>query len=189
MERQGTGGWLTGAALTIGAVLTLVIGGCSSSGPTQTADPTAPSASETVRPEGFESVEVVIRRPDGSVCRLCTYLASTPPRWQRGLMFATDLDGRDGMLFQFPAPNTNRFFMRNTVMPLTGVWFADDGAFVEAIDMDPCPADEASCPTYGPDRLARSVLEVPQGALARLRVGPDSRLESMGGPCTGSPLR
>ena len=74
-------------------------------------------------------------------------------------------------------------------MPLTGVWFADDGAFVEAIDMDPCPDDEPNCPLYGPDRLARSVLEVPQGALARLRVGPGARLESIGGPCTGQPLR
>ena len=189
MERRRTGGRTTGAALQVGAVLALLLGACGSSGSMPTPGSTAPLAVGTVRPDGFESVEVIIRRADGSVCRLCTYLASTPPQWQRGLMYATDLDGRDGMLFRFPDPNANRFFMRDTVMPLTGVWFGADGALIDAIDMDPCPDDEPNCPLYGPDRLARSVLEVPQVALARLRVGPGARLESIGGPCTGQPLR
>lgn len=136
-------------------------------------------------PEGFGTAEVLIRRPDGTVCRLCTYLARTSAERQRGLMDVTDLAGLDGMLFDFDGPSVDRFWMRNTVMPLTAVWFAPDGSFVDAQDMTPCPDTSTSCPTYGPGLPADYVLELQQGDDKRLGIGAGSVLESVGGPCEG----
>ena len=172
------------AAVLVAALGCGVLAACGSSrdGSTTTG-PTSPGG--IVRPEGFDSAGIVIRRADGSACTLCTYLARNSAEWQRGLMAVTDLDGRDGMLFQFPTPNTDRFWMRNTVLPLTGVWFGADGAFIDAIDMTPCPDAEPNCPLYGPGRPATTVLELPLGTLQGLRIGEGSRLESVGVTCNG----
>ena len=172
------------AAVLVAALAGGVLAACGSSSDSSTTTVSTPTGG-VVRPEGFASAEIVIRRADGSACTLCTYLARNTAEWQRGLMNATDLDGRDGMLFQFPTPNTNRFWMRDTVLPLTGVWFGADGGFIEAIDMAPCPDDEPNCPLYGPDRPAATVLELPLGTLEGLRIGEGSRLESIGATCNG----
>jgi len=127
---------------------------------------------------------VVIRRADGSRCELCTYLAQTPDERGRGLMRVTDLAGHDGMLFRFEGPSTDRFWMKNTVMPLTAVWFAPDGSFLDAQDMEPCPSTAASCPSYGPGLPAGQVLELPQGDDDRWGIGAGSVLESVGAACT-----
>lgn len=182
MTRRGRTRGVLLAAVLLGTVLAA----CGSSGSRPVADSTPTSSPGPIRPEGFSSAEIVIRRADGTVCRLCTYLARTSAEWQRGLMFVTDLDGRDGMLFQFPSANTNQFWMRDTVTPLTAVWFAPDGLFIDAIDMVPCPADAMDCPRYGPGKPATNVLELPQGTLAGLGIGAGSRLESVGATCEGS---
>jgi uncharacterized membrane protein (UPF0127 family) len=98
-------------------------------------------------------------------------------------MRVTDLDGRDGMVFRFSGTSTDRFWMRNTVMPLTAVWFAPDGAFLDALDMAPCPNDAPTCPSYGPGLPASHVLELPLGDDDRFRIGAGSVLESVGGMC------
>lgn len=148
---------------------------------TTTSPPVAP-----VAPEGFGTAEVVIRRADGTVCRLCTYLARTSAERQRGLMDVTDLAGLDGMLFDFDGPSVDRFWMRNTVMPLTAVWFAPGGLFVDAEDMTPCPDSSTSCPTYGPGLPADYVLELQQGDDKRFGIGAGSVLESVGSACEGA---
>ena len=179
MTRQGR----TRLAVLTAVLVGTLLAGCGSGGTRTVTESVPMSSAGPVRPEGFESSEIVIRRADGTVCRLCTYVARTNAEWQRGLMFATDLDGRDGMLFQFPGPNTDQFWMRDTVMPLTAVWFAPDGSFIDAIDMTPCPATVQNCPLYGPGKPATNVLEIPQGALAGLHIGTGSRLESVGATC------
>ena len=178
-------GWTRTTLLAV-VLFGAVLAGCGSSDAPQGGASAPTAAGSPVRPDGFASAEIVIRRSDGTACRLCTYVARTSAEWQRGLMFATDLDGRDGMLFQFPSPNTNQFWMRDTVLPLTAVWFAPDGSYLDAIDMTPCPADAMDCPRYGPGKPATNVLELPQGTLDGLRIGPGSRLESVGATCDGS---
>lgn len=140
-------------------------------------------------PEGFDTAAITIRRVDGSLCELCTYVARSEAERSRGLMFATDLAGHDGMLFVLDRASPPSFWMRNTVLPLTAAWFAADGLLVSAVDMDPCPADEESCPLYGPEVPVLHVLEVPQGDLERLDVTPGARLERVGAPCSPDPQR
>lgn len=143
----------------------------------------APTAVATVVPEGFADTRVVIRRADGTICELCTYLAHVPVDRKRGLMGVTDLAGRDGMIFVYDEPGTLSFWMKDTVMSLSAAWFAADGAFISAFDMAPCPAGTDRCRTYWPGDPALHVLEVPQGDLVRLGIGPGSTLIEFDGPC------
>jgi len=113
--------------------------------------------------------------------KLCAILAATSAQQARGLMRATDLAGHAGMLFTFPADTTTTFYMRNTPLPLSIAWFDAAGRWVSQTDMAPC-ADKPNCPTYAAARAYRYALEVPQGGLGGLGVGPGSAI-SVGGGC------
>lgn len=111
---------------------------------------------------------------DGHRRAHCLLSAVTEAQRQRGLMAVTDatLGGYDGMLFQFPTDQTGGFYMRDTPMPLSIVYFDAAGNVVTQTDMAPC-TDRADCPTYPPAGPFRSALEVPRGRLAAL--GIDAR--------------
>jgi hypothetical protein len=95
-----------------------------------------------------------------------------------------DLRGYDGMLFRFEVPRVASFYMYRTTIPLSIAWFGPDGSFVSSADMAPCPADEASlCPSYLPAGVALHALEVAEGDLDRLGVGPGSTLVVHDEPC------
>jgi uncharacterized membrane protein (UPF0127 family) len=114
---------------------------------------------------------------------LCALLADNEQRRQTGLMGRHDLGGYDGMIFRFPAPTTSAFFMRNTPLPLSIAWFDASGRFVSSADMAPCP-DRPDCPLYGPGRQYLTALEVTQGGLKALGIGPGSSI-APGGACGG----
>jgi len=64
----------------------------------------------------------------------------------------------DGMLFVFPEPTSSRFWMKNTLVPLTIAFFNADGERVRKLSMTPCKT--ASCPIYDPRRTYRFALEL-----------------------------
>jgi len=97
-------------------------------------------------------------------------------------MGVTDLEGYLGMVFRFDTDATGSFYMKDTPLPLSIAWFASDGTFVSAGDMEPCLEAGATCPTYAPAGPYRFALEVPKGALSGLGIGPGTRLE-LGGSC------
>ncbi len=103
-------------------------------------------------------------------------LAETSEQHSRGLMNRKDLAGYDGMLFRFSRDQTGTFYMLNTPLPLSIAWFDADGRFVSATDMEPC-LDRTECPLYAAKGPYRYALEVPQGDLPKLGIGPGSRLE------------
>lgn len=112
----------------------------------------------------------------------CALLAETAAQQSTGLMNRTDVGGYDGMLFKFSADTTVAFYMKDTPLPLSIAFFDGSGQFVSTTDMPPC-IHQATCPTYSAARPYRWALEVPQGALPRLGIGPGARLVA-GGPCT-----
>jgi len=112
----------------------------------------------------------------------CAVLAETAAQQGLGLMNRTDIGGYDGMLFKFPADTNGSFYMKDTPLPLSIAFFDASGQFVSTTDMAPC-IHQATCPTYAAARTYRWALEVPQGALPRLAIGPGTRLVA-GGPCT-----
>jgi uncharacterized membrane protein (UPF0127 family) len=72
-------------------------------------------------------------------------------------------------------------------MPLSIAWFDAAGKFVSATDMAPCPPGTAAgkCPLFSAKGPYRFALEVPQGQLPSLGIGPGTTLE-LAGPCTHS---
>ncbi|CAN5691554.1 hypothetical protein BH24ACT3_BH24ACT3_14160 [soil metagenome] len=134
--------------------------------------------------ERFVARQVQIFTADGDLREWCLLLAATAAEQQRGLMEVTDpdLDGYDGMLFDFGTDRTGGFFMRNTPMPLSIAFIASDGGLVGAFDMEPCE-DVEDCPTYRPDDDYRYAVEVSQGGLDDLGLMGGSTLQP-GGTCS-----
>jgi uncharacterized membrane protein (UPF0127 family) len=133
--------------------------------------------------EGFDEVAVGIA-PEGAEASVwCALLADRPELRQQGLMDQDDLGGYEAMVFRFESPSTARFAMRDTRIPLSIAFFDEDGAFVSSHDMDPCPPGTADCPTYAAEGPFLHALEVAQGDLPELGIGPGSHLSFPDRPC------
>lgn len=103
-------------------------------------------------------------------------VASTPQQRAQGLKGRTRLDDGTGMLFIFEHPDRHCFWMKDTALPLSVAFLADDGTVVGIADMQPETTD-LHCATT-PVRYA---LEVTQGGLGSRGIGPGVRV-------TGRPL-
>ncbi len=102
-------------------------------------------------------------------------LAYTPEQRSIGLMWRREMPQNEGMLFAFEQPAVQCFWMKNTLLPLTAAFVADDGSIVNLADMQ--PGSEANhCST----RPVRFVLEMHQGWFARRGMQAGFRL--MGSP-------
>lgn len=84
-------------------------------------------------------------------------LALTSAARSRGLMHRTRAPA-DGMLFVFSTPTRGGFWMKNTLVPLTIVFFDAAGRRVQRMSMTPCKEDP--CRLYVPRRAYRFALEL-----------------------------
>lgn len=89
-------------------------------------------------------------------------VAKTADQRQIGLMFRKEMAGHEGMIFVFEDPATQCFWMRNTLIPLSAAFVADDGSIVNIEDMKPL-SDESHCST----KPVRYVLEMNVGWFAK----------------------
>jgi uncharacterized membrane protein (UPF0127 family) len=112
--------------------------------------------------------QVELRTPAGSVVRFSVELALTPAEQARGLMFRERLARSAGMLFVYPRPQTARFWMKNTLIPLDMIFAGADGT-VGHVHADARPGDET--PIFGGDAVL-AVLEINGGLAARLGIVP-----------------
>ena len=102
-------------------------------------------------------------------------VAQTPHERQIGLMFRKEMPQHEGMLFVFEQPAPQCFWMRNTLIPLTAAFLADDGTIVNLADMKP-QSDDSHCSA----KPVRYVLEMNQGWFAKRNIQTGYRLG--GGP-------
>lgn len=172
--------WTIGLLIVVGFLAFLAVG---ANGPD---DPVLVEASTTTQPPrtpppGFGEASLHV---SGAPTPWCVLVADNDDTRARGMMTRTDFGGYDGMLFVFPKATTTRFHMRNTPLPLTIAWFDAEGAFVSSADMPPCE-DRDGCPSYRAARRYRYALEVPQGGLTRLGIGPETRITT-GGACSSA---
>ena len=178
----------------LGAVVAVVLAaGCSSRpdhGPsTSPAFPSSTAVAPSTplaAPLGFRAVLIEVTKPDGTKATYCVWVAETEAERERGLMQVTGLGGADGMLFRFGADQSGAFWMKDTLIPLSIAFFHKGGAFVSATDMEPCSPTAPGCPTYSADAPYADALEVPQGGLASLGIGPSSRLAVTSKSCAPS---
>jgi len=98
-------------------------------------------------------------------------VAQTGPQRQTGLMFRREMPQHEGMLFVFEQPATQCFWMKNTLLPLTAAFVADDGTIVNLADMKP-QTEDSHCST----QPVRYVLEMNQGWFARKNLKAGAKL-------------
>lgn len=89
-------------------------------------------------------------------------LAQTPEQRQIGLMWRKEMPQHEGMLFVFEQAATQCFWMRNTLIPLSAAFLADDGTIVNIADMKP-QSDDSHCS----EKPVRFVLEMNVGWFAK----------------------
>ena len=95
------------------------------------------------------------RRFASTACRSGPELALTSAQHQRGLMFRRKAP-EDGMLFVFARATTGGFWMKNTLVPLTIVFFDSKGKRVRKLSMTPCRKDPAGSTTRASSTASRS---------------------------------
>jgi len=98
-------------------------------------------------------------------------VASTPEQRATGLMFRAEMPANEGMLFVFEEPAGQCFWMKNTLLPLTAAFVADDGTIVNLADMMPKTLD-----SHCSAKPVRYVLEMHQGWFAKRGIQAGSRL-------------
>lgn len=107
-----------------------------------------------------------------------TQLALTPEQHMVGLMYRKDMPQSEGMLFVFDTPVRQCFWMKNTLLPLTAAFIADDGTIVNLEDMKP-QTTESHCSL----KPVRYVLEMNQGWFAKKGIKAGTKLS--GAPFSG----
>lgn len=168
-------------ALLPAILVCVVIAGCTggTDGPPPSTDATGTAATPVVHatevPPLHPSVddyprEQVDIEASGTTHRLAVLVADSSARRQHGLMEVAELPDGVGMLFVgYDRDRTGGFWMKDTLVPLTIAYLAEDGTIVDLVDMAPCEADP--CPSYPPDASYRSALEVRQGWFAEHDIG------------------
>ena len=103
-------------------------------------------------------------------------LAATPEQRARGLQGRSRLGMNEGMLFTFPRPVEDAFWMRDVLLPLSIAFFNPDGVVLSIQEMAP----------DGGQKLYRSplpyqyALEMNQGWFEKNRVRVGDRLDLSG---------
>lgn len=100
-----------------------------------------------------------------------TQLAMTPQQREVGLMFRKEMPQAEGMLFIFEQPATQCFWMKNTILPLTAAFVADDGRIVNLADMKPQTED-----SHCSEEPVRYVLEMNQGWFVKKNLKKGNKL-------------
>lgn len=100
-----------------------------------------------------------------------TQVAHTPEQRATGLMFRREMPQHEGMLFVFEQPAGQCFWMKNTLLPLTAAFVADDGTIVNLADMKPQTTD-----SHCSAKPVRYVLEMNQGWFAKRGIKAGAKL-------------
>lgn len=99
-------------------------------------------------------------------------VASTAKQREVGLMFRKQMPAHEGMIFVFDSPATQCFWMKNTLLPLSIAFVADDGSIVNIEEMVPQTL-ESHCSA----KPVRLVLEMNQGWFAKRGIKPGFKLK------------
>ena len=94
-----------------------------------------------------------------------------------GLMWRKEMPQHEGMLFVFEQPTLQCFWMKNTLLPLSTAFVADDGTIVNIADMKPQTLN-----SHCSEKPVRYVLEMNKGWFAKRGIKAGAKLE-------GAPFR
>lgn len=98
-------------------------------------------------------------------------VAQTPQQREIGLMMREEMPAHEGMIFIFEEAHQQCFWMKNTLLPLTAAFVADDGTIVNLVDMKPQTTD-----SHCSAQPVRYVLEMNKGWFAKKGIKAGSKL-------------
>lgn len=120
-------------------------------------------------------MRVQFENPDGSKTAWFTVeLAVTPEARAHGLMFRKELADDRGMLFICEEEVIQRFWMKDTYIPLDMI-FIDGNQTVVSVSRQTRPFSRSS---YASEKPARYVLEIPGGIADKSGITRGSKLKS-----------
>jgi len=122
-------------------------------------------------PQGQPQLDLPRTQLTIGMYRLDVQLARSPLEREKGLMFRREMPSYEGMLFVFDRPGVQCFWMKNTLLPLTAAFVADDGRIVNLADMAAMSLD-----THCSAEPVRYVLEVNQGWFEQHRIRAGAKL-------------
>jgi uncharacterized protein len=96
-------------------------------------------------------------------------IAADPASQEKGLMYRKAMAPDAGMLFEFPRPAMEYFWMKNTILPLDIIFIRANGT-ISSIAPNAVPYSTTTIPSMEP---VRAVLELNGGRAAQLGIEPD----------------
>ena len=130
---------------------------------------TAPAAAQGQPQMNLPRIEIT-----AGMHRIEAQVAASPQERQTGLMHRKEMPAHEGMLFVFEQPATQCFWMRNTLLPLTAAFVADDGTIVNLADMKPQTEDN-----HCAAKPARFALEMNLGWFRQKGVRPRQKIDGV----------
>lgn len=131
----------------------------------------ASATAHALEPQGQPQLDLPRTELRAGMFRIDAQVASSFAQRQTGLMHRTHMPAHEGMLFVFETLGVQCFWMKNTLLPLTAAFVADDGTIVNLADMQ--PLDETSHCSAKP---VRYVLEMNQGWFAQKGIQAGTQL-------------
>jgi uncharacterized membrane protein (UPF0127 family) len=129
-----------------------------------------PALGQAQQPQSLPRVEL-----RAGMHRIEAMAAVTHAQRSLGLMFRREMAEHQGMLFVFEQPQVQCFWMKNTYLPLTIAFVADDGTIVNLVDLQPHSLDP-----HCSARPVRYALEMNRSWFSRRGIDAGFRLS--GGP-------
>jgi hypothetical protein len=130
-----------------------------------------PAAAGRAQLQHFPTASLTIVTASGRH-RFTVEVATTPAQMEQGLMFRRHLAPDAGMIFDFGAPTTPTFWMKNTLIPLDMLFVDARGRIVNIRER----AVPGSLEPISAAAMARAVIELNGGTAARLRIKPGDRV-------------
>ena len=127
-------------------ILSLMVAACSSGGDAPSGTPSGSAARVTFA---------------GTSATLTVEIADTDAERHEGLSGRSSLPADTGMVFVWDQPVETTFWMKDTLIPLSIAFVAEDGRILAIHEMDPCEADP--CPTFGAPAPFSAAVEAPAG--------------------------
>lgn len=131
---------------------------------------------QTNQPQALPSIALT-----AGMYNIVAQVAQTPSQREIGLMYRQSMPTHQGMLFVFEAPAIQCFWMKNTLLPLSIAFIADDGRIVNIAEMQ-----ANTLTSHCSSKPVRYALEMNQGWFAKRGIQAGNQLS---GPPFRSPRR
>ena len=127
---------------------------------------TLPAVAQQSQPQRLETITL-----NAGMHNIRAEVARTPEQRATGLMYRREMAAHEGMLFVFEQAAPQCFWMKNTLLPLSIAFLADDGTVVNIADMKPQALD-----SHCSAKPVRYALEMNQGWFAKRGIQAGAKL-------------